>query len=116
MRQTKIVVIPFKKLLIGVVIAAIVIAFVIFAVIRLGSNGSDDSRNTTKPKSSTVNASASSNIETPLDNADAPKFCPGVYTASILLDGNPVDIQVTVDSSNINSIELVNLSDRKSVV
>ena len=111
MSQTKIVVIPFKKLLIGAVIAAIVIAFVIFAVIRLGSKVSDNSRNTTKPKSSTVNASASSNIETPLDNADAPKFCPGVYTASILLDGNPVDIQVTVDSSNINSIELVNLSE-----
>ena len=106
MSQTKIVVIPFKKLLIGAVIAAIVIAFAIFAVIRLGSKGSDNSRNTTQPKSSTVNASASSNIETPLDNADAPKFCPGVYTASILLDGNPVDIQVTVDSSNINSIEL----------
>ena len=86
-------------------------AFAIFAVIRLGSKGSDNSRNTTQPKSSTVNASASSNIETPLDNADAPKFCPGVYTASILLDGNPVDIQVTVDSSNINSIELVNLSE-----
>ena len=101
MSQTKIVVIPFKKLLIGVVIAAIIIAFIIFAVIRLGSNSSDNSRNTTKPKSSTVNASASSNIETPLDNADAPKFCPGVYTASILLDGNP----------NINSIELVNLSE-----
>ena len=110
MSQTKIVVIPFKKLLIGAVIAAIIIAFIIFAVIRLGSNSSDNSRNTTKPKSSTVNASASSNIETPLDNA-APKFCPGVYTASILLDGNPVDIQVTVDSSNINSIELVNLSE-----
>ena len=105
MSQTKIVVIPFKKLLIGAVIAAIIIAFIIFAVIRLGSNSSDNSRNTTKPKSSTVNASASSNIETPLDNADAPKFCPGVYTASILLDGNPVDI------SNINSIELVNLSE-----
>ena len=100
MSQTKIVVIPFKKLLIGAVIAAIIIAFIIFAVIRLGSNSSDNSRNTTKPKSSTVNASASSNIETPLDN-----------TASILLDGNPVDIQVTVDSSNINSIELVNLSE-----
>ena len=85
MSQTKIVVIPLKKLLIGAVIAAIVIAFVIFAVIRLGSKGSDNSRNTTQPRSSTVNASASSNIETPLDNADAPKFCPGVYTASILL-------------------------------
>ena len=110
MSQTKIVVIPLKKLLIGAVIAAIVIELM-FAVIRLGSKGSDNSRNTSQPRSSTVNASASSNIETPLDNADAPKFCPGVYTASILLDGNPVDIQVTVDSSNINSIELVNLSE-----
>ena len=50
MSQTKIVVIPFKKLLIGAVIAAIIIAFIIFAVIRLGSNGSDNSRNTTKPR------------------------------------------------------------------
>ena len=33
MSQTKIVVIPFKKLLIGAVIAAIIIAFIIFAVI-----------------------------------------------------------------------------------
>ena len=37
MSQTKIVVIPFKKLLIGAVIAAIIIAFIIFAVIRLGA-------------------------------------------------------------------------------
>ena len=44
MSQTKIVVIPFKKLLIGAVIAAIIIAFIIFAVIRLGSNSSDNSR------------------------------------------------------------------------
>ena len=61
MSQTKIVVIPLKRLLIGAVIAAIVIAFVIFAVVRLGSKGSDNSKNTTQHKSSTVNASASSN-------------------------------------------------------
>lgn len=111
MSQTKIVVIPFKKLLIGAVAAAIVTAFIIIAIICSGSAGSGRARNTTQPKSSTVNASASSDIETPLDNAGAVQFNPGVYTASILLDGNPVDIQVTVDSSNINSIELVNLSE-----
>ncbi len=114
MSQTKIVVIPFKKLLIGAVAAAIVTAFIIIAIICSGSAGSGSSRSTTQPKSSTVNASASSDIsdiETPLDNAGAVQFNPGVYTASILLDGNPVDIQVTVDSSNINSIELVNLSE-----
>ena len=62
MSQTKIVVIPFKKLLIGAVIAAIIIAFIIFAVIRLGSNSSDNSRNTTNLRAALVNASASSNI------------------------------------------------------
>lgn len=109
--QTKIVIIPFKKLLIGAIIVALLVAFIIFAVFRASSKNSDDSKNKDNPKSSAVSASASSDIETPLDNADEPKFCPGVYTASILLDGNPVDIQVTVDSSNINSIELVNLSE-----
>ena len=109
--QTKIVIIPFKKLLIGAIIVALLVAFIIFAVFRASSKNSDDSKNKDNPKSSAVSASASSDIETPLDNADEPKFYPGVYTASILLDGNPVDIQVTVDSSNINSIELVNLSE-----
>lgn len=28
-----------------------------------------------------------------------------------MLDGNPVDIKVTLDKNNINNIELVNLSD-----
>ena len=109
--QTKIVIIPCKKLLIGAIIVALFVAFIIFAVVRASSKNSDDSKNKNNPKCSAVSASASSDIEKPLDNADEPKFCPGVYTASILLDGNPVDIQVTVDSSNINSIELVNLSE-----
>ena len=31
--------------------------------------------------------------------------------SSILLNGTPIDIQVTVDSDNINNIEMVNLSE-----
>ena len=38
-------------------------------------------------------------------------YSPGVYTSSILLNGTPIDIQVTVDSDNINNIEMVNLSE-----
>lgn len=37
-------------------------------------------------------------------------FFPGVYTSSIILSSSPVDIEVTVDSSQIKSISLVNTS------
>lgn len=39
------------------------------------------------------------------------KYTPGVYTTPITLNDNALDVEVTVDSSHINSIRLVNLSD-----
>ena len=38
-------------------------------------------------------------------------FYPGVYEASIILSSNPVDIEVVVDSEQIKSINMVNVSD-----
>lgn len=38
-------------------------------------------------------------------------YTAGVYSTSILLNGTPVDVSVTVDADHINSIELVNLSE-----
>lgn len=38
-------------------------------------------------------------------------YVPGVYTASIELNNNTFDVQVTVDQDHINAIELVNLSE-----
>lgn len=45
-------------------------------------------------------------IETTANN-----YIPGVYTTSLVLNDSVVDIEVTVDEHNINSIRLVNLSD-----
>ena len=36
---------------------------------------------------------------------------PGVYTASIMLSGNTMDLEVTVDPDNIKSIRLVNTAE-----
>ena len=36
---------------------------------------------------------------------------PGVYTTSLVLNDNVVDIEVTVDESNINNIRIVNLDE-----
>ncbi len=38
-------------------------------------------------------------------------FAPGVFTASIMLSGNPVDIEVTVDSQQIKKIDLISTSE-----
>ncbi len=41
----------------------------------------------------------------------AQTFVPGVYTSSMVLSTNPVDIEVVVDSDQIKSISLVNTSE-----
>lgn len=99
--STRIVVIPLKKLIIMVcVIAALIILTAIFI---FGGSSSDAA------KSTGVNISTST--DTVKKNTSCPTYSPGVYTSSILLNGTPIDIQVTVDSDNINNIEMVNLSE-----
>lgn len=39
------------------------------------------------------------------------KYVPGVYTTSLILNGNVVEIELTVDEYNINSVKLKNLDD-----
>lgn len=98
--STRIVVIPLKKLIIMIcVIAALIILAAIFI---FGGSSSDAA------KSTGVNISTST--DTVKKNTSCPTYSPGVYTSSILLNGTPIDIQVTVDSDNINNIEMVNLS------
>lgn len=99
--STRIVVIPLKKLIIMIcVIAALIILAAIFI---FGGSSSDAT------KSTGVNISTST--DTVKKNTSCPTYSPGVYTSSILLNGTPIDIQVTVDSDNINNIEMVNLSE-----
>ena len=38
-------------------------------------------------------------------------YIPGVYTTSLVLNDNIVEIEVTVDEKNINSIRLINLDE-----
>lgn len=43
--------------------------------------------------------------------AEPDRYVAGVYTTAIELNDNSFDVQVTVDTNHINSIELVNLSE-----
>ena len=90
--STRILVIPLKKLILAL---CVIIAFIIIAAFVgwLSGSLSDNAAG----QNNSINTSVT--------------YSPGVYTSSLMLNGNPVDIQVTVDSDNINSIELVNISD-----
>lgn len=46
-----------------------------------------------------------------LSETSAQTFNPGVYTSSIILSTNPVDIEVIVDSEQIKSINMINTSE-----
>lgn len=99
--STRIVVIPLKKL---IVMVCVIAALIILAAIFIFGGSSSDAA-----KSTGVNISTST--DTVKKNTSCPTYPPGVYTSSILLNGTPIDIQVTVDSDNINNIEMVNLSE-----
>jgi len=50
------------------------------------------------------------------DNIDTPTYNPGVYTSTITLNDNTIDVAVTVDSDRIKDISLVNLSETVSAM
>lgn len=45
------------------------------------------------------------------DETTTGKYEPGVYTSCITLNGNPMDVTVTLDADHINSISAENVSD-----
>ena len=85
---TKIVVFKLKELVITGVLALLAVILLILFIIHITSG------------------SAKKNTDDTLST-----FTPGVYTASIMLSGNTMDLEVTIDSDNVKSIRLVNTAE-----
>ncbi len=85
---TKIVVFKLKELVITGVLALLAVILFILFIIHITSG------------------SAKKNTDDTLST-----FTPGIYTASIMLSGNTMDLEVTVDSDNVKSIRLVNTAE-----
>ena len=86
--KTKIVVLRMKELIYTGIFVALGIILILLLVFMFAPKDS-------KPAST--------------DTSD--KYVPGVYTSSIMLNGNAVDIAVTVDKNTITSIQMVNMSE-----
>lgn len=85
--KTRIIVVKLKELIMTALLVALAIVLIVLLFIAFSNKSSK---------------------ATKVSNA---KYTAGVYSSYVTLNGNPVDIQVTVDDNNINSIELLNVTD-----
>lgn len=86
--KTKIIIMKKRELIYTAIFAALAIVFLILMVMMFHPDGA-----TARPSS------------------HKKLYQPGIYTTSITLNNNVMDLQVRVDQDHINSISLVNLSE-----
>ncbi len=91
--KTKIVVLHVKELIYTGILAVLGILFIVLLIIMFLPREE-------KPETVPTMTQTTSNT-----------YVPGVYTTSLILNDNVVEIEVTVDEKNINSIRLVNLDE-----
>lgn len=88
--KTKIVVLHLKELIYTGIFVILGILFLILMIVMF------------LPKTAAKETSASANTAA---------YVPGVYTTSLIINDNVVDVEVTVDENNINDIQIVNLDE-----
>lgn len=86
--KTKILVIKLKEIIYTLIFVILGIILIVLLILIISGR--------------TKKESASDNQKT---------YSPGVYTASMILSDNAVDIQIAVDENQIKSIELVNIEE-----
>ncbi|MCD7717623.1 MAG: hypothetical protein LUI39_14470 [Lachnospiraceae bacterium] len=121
---TKIIVFRLREIIYTVLLAFFILLLIICLVLmfRQNSNSSagtmqsdtvqDDIMQSDTTQSDTAqNATVQNDVSEAVVSAGSDKYTPGIYTSSLTLGDSAVDVQVTVSSDSIRSIELVNLSE-----
>ena len=93
--KTKIVVLHVKELIYTGIFAVLGILFIILLIIMFLPKKDKETENPAPT----------------ITQTETNSYVPGVYTTSLILNDNVVEIEVTVDEENINSIRLVNLDE-----
>lgn len=98
MNKTRIVVLRMKEIIYSGIFALLGILFLVLLIIMFVPDK--------KEEAGTPPADASE-----IPSVSEANYIPGVYSTSVHLGNQTVDIEVLVDANNINSIQLVNLSE-----
>ena len=106
--KTKIVVLKMKELIytavfVGLAILLIVIGWAMF-------RGTDSNNDKTPTETAQLSNDPHTDVDTTVPIASV-QYIPGVYTSSLPLNGQSLDVEVIVDNSHIKSIRLVNLQE-----
>ena len=88
--KTKIVVLHLKELIYTGIFALLGILFIVLLIIMFIPKDKEEPDTTPPP---------------------AETYIPGIYTTSLVLNDNVVDVEVVVDETNINDIRIVNLDE-----
>lgn len=88
--KTHIVVVRMKEIIYTAIFLVFAVLLILLLLFMFGGKG----KNETQPS---VNTSST--------------YIPGVYTSSLVLNDNVVDVSVTVDAEHINGVSLVNLEE-----
>lgn len=110
--KTKIVVLHLKELIYTGIFVVLGILFIILLVIMFLPDKKE--KDTENRPSETVPSETQTQPQTGTDSGTVPletSYIPGVYTTTLTLNDHSVDVEVVVDSSNINSVRLVNLEE-----
>lgn len=92
--KTKIVVLRMKEIIYSAIFALLGILFIVLLIIMFVPDKSED----TAP-------------EIPAPTVSESAYIPGVYSTTVSLGNQTIDIEVMVDANTITSVELVNLSE-----
>lgn len=92
--KTKIVVLHMKELIYTAIFAALAILFIILLVYMFSKKDTDEAMETMAQS----------------------EYVPGVYTTSLTLNNNVIDVEVVVDENHINSVRLVNINEAVTIM
>ncbi len=102
--KTKIVVLRMKELIYTGIFVLLGILLILLLVTMFAPGKKDTGKTGTGTETQPENMHTGEAVQTEL-------YRPGVYTSSIMLGGNAIDLEVTVEKDYIASIRLVNLSE-----
>ncbi len=106
--KTKIIVLQLKELVRTGIFIVLGIVVILLLVFLFSPDKKTDTPQDNPPESS---EDVSSNDRTEQPSTKPTSYIPGVYSTALVLGDHAVDVEVIVDSDNINSIRLINLDE-----
>ena len=111
--NTKILVLKRKKIIYSIIILGVVLFLLIYIVIT----ASPDNQTTfSESLEGGENINLSQDISSEAEEVQSTAYIPGIYTTSLILGDQSVNIEVTVDRDGISSITLADLDETVQIL